>query len=100
MADNNDISLSDSQIANQISSDSGIQKTDSSLEESNIIHTVEIHSTPILGNQNKKPDNDTMLARLYDMMYSSVAVSYTHLHYVTEVFILISVPVKFMFQTI
>ena len=24
-----------------------------------------IHSTPILGNQDKKPDNDTMLARLY-----------------------------------
>ena len=81
MADNNDISLSDSQIANQISSDSGIQTTDSSLEESNIIQTVEIHSTPILANQSKKPDNDSMLARLYDMMYNRLqSVSYTHLY--------------------
>ena len=72
MADNNDVSLSDSQIEGQISSDSGIQTTDSSLEESKIIQTVEIHATPILGNQNKKSDNDTMLARLYDMMYNSL----------------------------
>ena len=49
MADNNEVSLSDSQIESQISSDSGIQTTDSSLEESKIIQTVEIHSTPILG---------------------------------------------------
>ena len=29
---------------------------------------VESHSTPILGNQNKKSEDDNMLARLYDMM--------------------------------
>ena len=69
---NNEVSFSDSQTEIQISSDSGIQTNDSSLEESKIIQTVEIHSTPILGNQNQKSDENDMLTRLYNMMYNSV----------------------------
>ena len=56
-------------------SDSGIQTSESNVDESKIMNEVKIHSTSISSNQNKKSDDDNMLKRLYSMM----SVSYTHL---------------------
>ena len=69
-----DVSFTDSQTESQINSDSGIQTSESNFDESKIMNEVEIHSTPIIVNQNKKSDENDMLTRLYSM-----TVSYTHL---------------------
>ena len=57
-------------------SDSGIQTnemitSESNFTESKIMNEIEIHSTPISINQNKKSDDDDMLKRLYSMMCSN-----------------------------
>ena len=56
--------------------DSGIQTeslltSESNTDESKVMNEVAIHSTPIVVNQNKKSDEDNMLTRLYNMMYSN-----------------------------
>ena len=51
-------------------SDSGIQTSESNFDESKIMHEVEIHSTPVSVNQNKKAEDSSMLKDLYSLIHS------------------------------
>ncbi len=72
---NNEVSFTDSHTESQINSDSGIHTNESNVDESKIRNEIEIHSTPISMNQNKKVDDSSMLKDLYSLICSMKEIS-------------------------